>query len=406
MGMFRLGVFTVLGMAVLVSAMAESVTQVNMELYNSAYRGRGEGWYYGLSGLADLRFVSAGNKNMKAQAALEFSPRDVSSGLEESAPMVSLKRLWFKANFPSWRLTAGKTKVAWGNGFVYNSGDVLFGSLSPNLDLTQSAFRDDTAFLMAFNVPLGRFSYLEAVVLPPELVYANSRYEVQSIDKISGGMRFFFPVGGFRLEGGYIYKGDKKTAYDMLGHRPYLSFHGHVGVDVYGAVSLAAGYDSTLSGDDNRDTWEEISRTVNFSLGLFHQFQVGLDGTLGLRFEALVMPWQEWSRMNFTELTAGSGLYGIMIYPEVSWNFRSAWTVSLRSLISPVDGSARLTAGVNWQVFQGFTLMGYVTANIGGRDALFAWDRSTAWPFKGTALAWPDYSFNGFSVTLGGKYSY
>ena len=381
---------------------AESETQANLQLYNTVYRGKGTTWYYGATGLADLRFASTGNKNMKAQVAVEFLPKDIAGGGGSSAPAVSLKRLWIKANFPSWRLTAGKTKVAWGNGFVFNSGDILFGSLSPYLNFTQSTVRDDTAFLTALNFPLGRFSYLEAVVLPPDLVQdgVTGSFAFQPIDHISGGVRFFFRIKGFRLEGGYLYKGDKKVANDMQGHRPYLSFHGHAGVDFYGAVSLAGGYDSSLTGDQHRDTWGEISRTVNISLGAFHQLQAGYDGTLSFRLETLIMPWQNWSSQDFTEILAGSA-YGIMIYPMVSWNFRSSWTITLQSIISPVDASAQITGSVSWKVFQGFTLLGYVSAAIGGEQSLFAWDRTGAWPDL-----WPEDRPNGMSFTLGGRYSY
>ncbi len=386
---------------------AESETRLNLHLYNTIYRGKANTWYYGANGLADLRFSLVGNKRIKAQTALEFFQQDISGRSGESAPVVALKRLWIKANFPSWRLTIGKTKVAWGNGFVFNSGDVLFGSISPYLDFTQSTVRDDTAFLTAFNIPLGQFSFLEAVVLPPDITYDESNsLAVQPLDMISGGIRFFTKIDGFHLEGGYLYKGDRKVLYDLLGHRPYLSFHGHVGVDFYGAVSMAAGYDSSLTGDQNRDTWDEISRTVNFSVGFFHQVQAGYDGTLSFRLESLIMPWQSWEAEDFLDILSGKN-YGILIYPEIRWNFfQSAWTLSLQSIISPIDASAQITGSVGWQVFQGFTLLAYVKANIGNDQSLFAWDRTNAWPYKDLDNEWPESRYNGISFTIGAKYVY
>ncbi len=90
-----------------------------MELYTSVYRGQND-WYFTGSGMADIRFASTGNRNMRAEAAIEFYPIDLSGGSSVAAvPAVSLKRLWFKANFPQWRLTAGKTKLAWGNGSIF-----------------------------------------------------------------------------------------------------------------------------------------------------------------------------------------------------------------------------------------------------------------------------------------------
>ena len=407
-GWFLIGLLTVVfGLAGTVPVFSETEVRTNLELYNTVYRGKDDSWYYTGSGMADIRLGSTGNRNMRAEVAVEFYPVDLSGGSSVAAvPVLNLKRLWFKANFPSWRLTAGKTKVAWGNGFVFNSGDVLFGSLSPYLDFTQSTIRDDTAFLTAFNIPTGDFSYIEAVLLPPSIDISSGSLEVQTIDKTSGGLRFFGRAGGWRLETGYLYKGDAKVATDLLGHRPYFSFHGHAGVDLYGAVSLAAGRDDDAG--VNRDSWDEISKTVNFSIGAFHQFQTGYDSTLTLRLETLLMPWQNWSARDFQDIIDGdAGYYGIMIYPELTWMMRSTWFTSVQSVISPVDASAQITTTFGWHVFQGFTLMGFVVVNAGDEDALFAYDRSGAWPENpGTPVPWANFEFNGVNITLGARYSY
>ena len=392
---------------------AESETRVNMELYAAAYRGRSD-WFFAGTGLADLRFASSGNANMRAEAAVEFMPVDLSGGRASAAvPAVSLKRLWFKAQFPAWRLTAGKTKVAWGNGFVFNSGDILFGSTDPYVDFTRPAVRDDTAFLAAANVPLGDFSYVEVVILPPALVYDAASFdaELQTIAHTSGGVRAFTRLAGWRLEGGYLYKGDAKAASDLLGHRVYLSFHGHAGIDLYGAVSLAVGSDADAG--LVRDTWSEVSRTVNISLGAFHQAAFGYDSTLALRLETLLLPRGNWRSSAYQDVIDGRvGSYGILLYPEVTLNVRSSWSIGLVSVISPVDASAQLTATISWDVFQGFTLFGAVVSNIGGRQSLFAWDRGEDWPYypdrpsDGPEYLWEDSEFNGLSLTMGARYRY
>ena len=238
----------------------------------------------------------------------------------------------------------------------------------------------------------------------------GSGLEVQTIDKTSGGLRFFGRVGGWRLETGYLYKGDAKVATDLLGHRPYFSFHGHAGVDLYGAVSLAAGRDGDAG--VNRDSWDEISKTVNFSFGAFHQLQTGYDSTLTIRLETLVMPWQNWSAQKYQEVIDGdAGYYGIMIYPEITWMMRSTWYTSVQSVISPVDASAQITTTFGWHVFQGFTLLGFVVVNAGDEQSLFAYDRSGAWPLypvghPDEGINWADYEFNGVNITLGARYSY
>jgi len=391
---------------------AETELRSNLEFYNSAYRGRDNNWYYRGSGMADIRFASAGNTKMRAEAAVEFYPADLSGGSSVvSVPALNLKRFWIKANFPSWRLTAGKTKLAWGNGYVFNSGDILFGSLTPYIDFTQSTIRDDTAWLTAFNIPTGRFSYIEAVVLPPSILLHGGELEVQTIDRTSGGLRFFTRAGGWQLEAGYLYKGDSKVGADLLGHRPYVSLHGHAGVDVYAGASLAAGMDEDAA--LNRDSWEEIRKTVNFSLGAFHQIQTGYDSTLTMRLEALVMPWQNWGPRDYQDVMDGdAGYYGIMLYPEISWMLRSTWFARFQSVISPVDASAQMTTTFGWYVFQGFTLLGIVVVNAGDEQSLFAWDRSGAWPLypgrpNDTLVnEWKDYEFNGVNITLGARYSF
>ena len=375
------------------SLSAKSEVRMNMEFSNTVYRALDDNWYYVGSGLADMRIASVGNDNMRAEVALEFYP-------DAASPELNLKRMWFKANFPSWRLTAGKTKVAWGNGSVFNAGDILFGSMGPFLDFSQSTLRDDTAWLTAVNIPTGDFSYIEAVLLPPDISLDGGALEIQTIDKSSGGLRYFFRVGGWRLEAGYLYKGDAKTDVDLLGHRPYFSFHTHAGVDWYGALSLAAGADSDAG--INRDNWDEINDTINFSLGLFHQVNVGYDSILAIRFESLMQPWQNWSRVNYLALVNGTaGYYGILLYPELTLTVRSLWWMGLQSVISPVDGSAQLTASVGWDVFQGFKLLGFFTVNAGDSGSLFAFDRS------GTVTGPPEgYGANGVRITLAARYSF
>ena len=373
-----------------------------MQLYSSIYKSKNNVWRHTPIGLADLRFAPSGNKNLKAQMAVEYVPQDISGSGDISTPGINLKRLWVKARFPNWRLTAGKTKVAWGNGFIFNAGDILFGSASPVVDYVKAEQRDDTAFLAAFNIPVGRFSYFEAVVLPPNLVLDTdtNTNAVQTFNKTSAGIRFFGKAGRFRIEGGYLYKGDKKVVSDLLGHRPYLSFHASPGLDIYGAASLAAGYDSSLTGDDNRDTWEEIARTVSFSAGVFHQFAVGYRGNIALRIETSIMPWQLWAAKNYADLAADES-YGLYFYPSVTWLFPADWSVGLQSMVSPIDGSAQLAARLNWKVFQGFALFGIGVVNLGKENTIFGWDRSKVWP-----AALPDYSMNGMGFTLGIEYTF
>ena len=118
-----------------------------------------------------------------------------------------------------------------------------------------------------------------------------------------------------------------------------LGLRGEVDADLMEAI-----YTRLLDPRDpaahNRDTWDEIRQTVSISLGLYHQFQTGYDSTLTLRFETIVMPWQNWSPVNYQDLIDGmAGNYGIYLYPEITWMLRSTWYATLQSIISPVDAS-------------------------------------------------------------------
>jgi len=392
---------------------AETEVRTNMEFYNTVYRSRNSSWYYFGSGLADIRLDAISNTNMKAQVALEFSPVDLSGATSVSSiPVVVLKRFWIKSSFPSWRLTLGKTKLAWGNGYVFNSGDIIFGSQGPHVDFTRSNIRDNTAWLTAINIPTGRFSYLEAVLLPPNFKVEKSdksSVNVQIANHTSGGFRYFGRVNGWRLEGGYLYKGDSKLSGDVLGHRPYFSFHGHAGVDLYGSLSLAAGWDGEAGqGGIYRDSWDELSKTISLSVGAYHQIQMGYENTLTMRFEGLILPWQHWNPQNYNTLAKQTGeRYGLFLYPELTLVFRSLWFVGIQSLISPVDASAQITTSLGWDVFQGFTLVGYGVLNAGDNRSMFAWDRSGNWPDRSESSDSELFpQLNGISIAIGARYRY
>ena len=49
--------------------------------------------------------------------------------------------------------------------------------------------------------------------------------------------------------------------------------------------------------------------------------------------------------------------------------------VVLRNFVSPIDLSAQLSAGVNWNVFQGVELLAYLSGQVGDEDDLFHWDK-------------------------------
>lgn len=391
---------------------AETRVITDMELYNTVYRG-GEDWHYLGSGSASLGLVSPRDPHVSAQVELEFFPLDLygaesaSGGEGDGASPADddsegslgeysdfhLKKAWVKTRFPGFRLTVGKTRLAWGQGMVFNAGDLLFGSLNPALDLTARELRSDTAWLTALNIPFGPFAFAEAVVLPPSLGLPGSvdtEGGVKEISRSSLGGRLYVLAGSLKVEGGYLYKGERKVSGDLPGHRPYLALQGNIGPDWYLAASGSFATDEQIKEQGAEEDWE---KTLTVSGGLFHLQEINRNNSLSLRLEALVFPGLRWE-----EKGSRSTVYGLYLYPELTWT-GGAVTAALQSVVSPLDGSAMITAGASWKIYQGLTLLGYLTLLSGEEDDTFAWDRGDLYEDGSDQL-------NGVSLMCGLRYTF
>lgn len=108
------------------------------------------------------------------------------------------------------------------------------------------------------------------------------------------------------------------------------------------------------------------------SAGLFHLVNVGWQGTLSFRLETLVRPFGDW------EATTGPVKnYGLYLYPEISYAPSDTWNLSLRSIVSPLDMSGVIMVGGSWNILQGFSFNGYVTANAGEPGDAFPWQSAS-----------------------------
>ncbi|MEA1910869.1 MAG: hypothetical protein U9N32_04220, partial [Spirochaetota bacterium] len=269
---------------------------VDTELYNTVLRtsiaSLDSYWAYSMAGKGAISFKSSGNKNVRADLAGDIIYPD-SSGI----PNFILQKAYIKAKFPIFRLTLGKTRLSWGDGFVFNSGDVIFGSTSPYVNLTGSEIRTDTAWLTSVNYPLGRFSFIEGLVVAPD---ANSS-GMRPIENSGAGLRLYTKAGGVKIETGYYFDGTDKTSYDITYtsntenltinalHRPYLSLQGNIGPDWYLNSSLAIpAYSSSIVESIAKDT-------LNISMGLFHIMEVGYNNSLSFRLESVMLPYLNWS---------------------------------------------------------------------------------------------------------------
>jgi hypothetical protein len=260
----------------------------------------------------------------------------------------------------------GKTRIGWGEGYVFNSGDVLYGSLSPSVDLTADSARNETAWLTLIRWSPGR-TYVEAIAMAPAMNLTDTVNPMATgkpgeIWDSSAGVRLVTNILDLDLQLGYLFKGEIKTPGDQEGHRPYVSFHGYGEVDWYGSGSLSVPFEGA--------DWESnIRETVNMSFGAYKQFGLGYDGTLSVRLETLVYPWQQWQARSAG--LAADESYGLYLYPEMVFGIGRGISLPLMAVVSPLEQSAKLTAGFTAQVYQGFNFLAYVNGSLGDSTDTF-----------------------------------
>jgi len=323
-------------------------------------------WAYGIAGDAALSFKSTGNRNVKADLALDFLLPDIAG-----TPAVSLKKAYIKAKFPSFKLTLGKTRIGWGDGITFNSGDVIFGSTTPYVNLTEDEIRSETDWLTSINIPLGRFSFIEGIVKAPDDM---------NIGNLGAGLRLYTKLAGIKIETGYFFDGTDNPAYDINHtssntaddisivalHRPYLSLQGNFGPDFYLNSSLA------IPAADGNNLEAVVKDTFSISLGLFHVQEVGYDNSITFRLESVILPF-----MNWNESAGEAGSYALLLYPDITLAIGQNVGIFVKSIISPIDLSAQFTAGFSWNIFEGFNLLSYATVNAGDGNDTFSWNKTT-----------------------------
>ncbi|MBI9098505.1 MAG: hypothetical protein JEY91_08495 [Spirochaetaceae bacterium] len=380
---------------------AENTISVDMELYNTVMHTRdlvGDSfWAYGMAGKGALSFKSTGNRNVRADLAVDFNYPDLSG-----IPVLTLQKAYVKAKFPVFRLTVGKTRLGWGDGFVFNSGDVVFGSISPYVNLIGSEIRSETAWLTAVNFPLGRFSFIEGLIKAPDLIYSGTTpLGMGKAEELGAGLRLYTKIASIKVEVGYYFDGRDNSAYDVNHtsinpaddisiaalHRPYVSLQGNFGPDFYLNSSLA------IPGADGDNLEAVVKDTFNISMGLFHVQEVGYDNNISFRLESVILPFLNWK-----EDDGEAGSYAMLIYPEIALALGQNISISLRSIISPIDLSAMFMTGFSWNVFEGFNLLANVIVNAGDGNDTFSWSKDLWIP--------GDDTMDGISVMAGVSYIY
>jgi hypothetical protein len=314
-----------------------------------------------------LDLQSSGNENVRGQLQIDGW---IGDGLALDIP-----RAWLRFRLPGFRLTAGKTRLSWGEGFVFNAGDVLFGSLDPLAGgLDAAALRDQTAWLASAYLPLGAFSFLEAVVLPFGVPPAAGLVEElavvlapRALDELAGGtgLRGVFKISGVKLESGWY------ADWAQRAQRPYLSLQGHLWADWNLSAALSVPFDGP--------EWREAAEWLAVTAGLFHLARLGEDRTLSLRLEGALRPGARWREAAGAESQPAGDpaapVYGLYVFPEAALALSATLSLELRAMLSPVDGSGLALLGAAWSPLQGLSLLAYASAMAGDADDLYSWDR-------------------------------
>lgn len=319
-------------------------------------------------GQGSVDIKSKGNKNVKSLISLNLYSTVAGASID-------VKKAWVKFRYPKFRGMVGKNRVSWGEGIVYNAGDVIFddftiynpltGSSGEDLDLTADELRSANRLMATLNFPLGRFTFIEAIYMPYNFTVndivtiqaGDSEVKGQEIGHHSVGGRFLTRLGGIKVETGYLLDGYKEI------HKPYLSFNGTAIFDYHLSSSVNIPVE-----DNDFDEWKD---SLKISAGLFYLFELEEERTLTLRLESMIRPYGEW------EDNEEDPTYGLSLYPEVAFVPNEELSFFLRSLFSPIDLSARSTLGVNWKTYQGFTIGSFISMDFGEEGDIYSWEGET-----------------------------
>lgn len=346
----RLALGLALLLAVLLPLAADSSYSLKLLFMDTLARLDEDTWSTATTGQGLLTFKSRGNKNVKAQLGLETI---YAGGLF----LPDIDTAYLKVRFPLFRTTIGKAKISWGEGFFFNAGDVVFKNFTGSTDFTADVLRDDGAWLTSVWIPLGRFAFAEALVIPAGITIANP---IPEFSKTSAGLRIEGKILEIKTEAGYFFNGS-----DIEG-LPYMSLQGNLFelIDWYSAASISIDHQNPES--------FEFTDAFRLSTGLFYQHSFEDSSTLNLRLESMIVPGASWE-----EKSGPATEYGIYLFPEISYSPDQFLSFSLRTFFSPIDLSALTMIGINWEIYQGLTWMNNGAFQLGEESDIFSFGRSS-----------------------------
>lgn len=331
------------------SVSAENLVHTELSVFNLFTYANGTDPTYSMAGAVDLSFDSAGYRNMKGSISLVFAD---ASGNATGMSLVTVKQLEIKARFPSLRLTTGLTRLDWGEGTLLNSGNSLFSEDAETVEFDESSLDLQRKWLLSLQKPLSPFSFLEGVVVAPPDDDKNPETPV-SLEQVTGGFRY--------------YNGEKAIAWETGlavtrgGGRPLLTPHatlsGGALVEWYAALSTSFSFDAEAG-----TTAEE---ELNGSAGVYQIFSFDSGASLTARLEGRLFPLREEKDK-------------LLFYPSITYALSNSASFTLQSIIAALDVSAAMSAGVSWNVFEGFTMSAFCAAELGESGDTYSFETLTA----------------------------
>ena len=341
-------------------AEAEIRLGVETELYSTLLTIEGpEDWRYFQSGSAGISFRNEGSKQVRGELVLDFSQTGASA---LDTPEISLKKLYIRPGIGDLLFTFGKTRSTWGAGLAFNAGDLIFGSDSVDFTSGAEEPRNETAWLVNMEIPIGAFSFLELITLPGNTPDDRSAEtdpadSLPTIDTASAGGRLSIEAGPLNLQTGYLYRGDEIAGLGSTGHRAFLSLEGIAPFNWHISAST--------TGDPADFSIENLGDNWMITGGAFNNHTIAYIMKLSWRMEFLLKPSASFAPKNSSGEDVPAGLYGLFLYPTLSLSPRENITYSLSALLSPIDLSANTAFSLDWNIYESLVLTGRFSVQAG-----------------------------------------
>jgi len=294
-------------------------------------------------GLGKLDLRSQGAENTRGQLTLNIS---YSEGI-----FLDISRAYVKYSLPEVRWTLGKTLASWGEGMVFNAGDLLFPDFDPSGTLSAESVKDKSLWLAGLNVPLGDLSFFEILGGAPGINLLTPGPLPPWFEGALGG-RGYFDMEVLALQLGYLYSGEGKE------HRSFLGFN--TAWDTFNFYGNAA---SSLPSNlfVHPSPTQVLLDSFSFSLGFFQSLTTGWERRFSYRFEA---------QGKSSALVSSANIYG-----ELSLELEDTQNLTLRMVYHQEDQSAVGTLLYTWQLDKGFWILVIPSIQLGEPGDKYSWNK-------------------------------